>query len=205
LCSIELPTIPIPHIPSVPLLFMDLREFLIAPLKAVSWNEYFTRKSTLTVNLWIINDYNYDISEARLKFKLIKSDKIFLSKEYQLNIPPSSLKLVKTIKFKFIKEMDYGEYRLQASIYDSKRNKISENDLIIYLDSAWKKISRGISRFFGIFKGYLAAMLGQEIQLKMFLNAFLKRYEKLAEKSYCLDSERIKLHTIQYNLKSKEE
>lgn len=187
LCSFELPTIPLPRIPRLPLFFIDLSELLIAPLKAVSWNEYFTRNSTLKVNLWIINDYNYNISDTKLKFKLMRAKKIFFSKEYRLVIPPSSLKLVKTIEFRFTREMDYGEYQLQASIYDKTGVTLSENDLIIYLNSTWRKISSELSRFFGIFKGYLTAILGLEIQLKMFLNAFLKRYEKLAKKSYCVE------------------
>ena len=187
LCSIELPTFPIPKILSLQLIVFDLRELFVAPLKAWSWNEYFTRESTLTANLWIINDYNHKIIDAKLKCELKKENKTYFTKEYKLNIPSSCSKLVKPIRFKFSKDMEFGEYLISVSISDNKGIKISENDLKVYLNSSWRKMSQGLSRFFGIFKGFLAAILGQDVQLKMFVNAFLKRYQKLAERSWCLE------------------
>jgi beta-mannosidase len=187
LCSIELPTVPIPQISSIQLILFDLRELFVAPVKAWSWNEYFTRESTLTTNLWLINDYNHTISNAKLKFELKKEDKTYFIKEYKLTIPPSCSKLVKTIRFRFSKDMEYGEYLIKVSISDNNGMIISENELVVYLNSFWTKLSQGVSRFFGIFKGFLTAILGQDVQLRMFVNAFLKRYQKLAERSWCLD------------------
>ncbi len=189
LCSIELPTVAVPNIPNIHLVLLNLREILIGPLKALSWSEYFTHNSRVKANLWIINDYNYSISNAKLKCQIQKNEKTLFSKTYLIDIQPSSSNYVKQIQFKFTKNMPYGEYLIKAEIYDNKGVKLSENDLTIFLDTLWKKVTKAFSRFFGILKGYLAALMGQEIQIKMLINAALKRYEKLAERSWCLDTD----------------
>ncbi|NVM52942.1 MAG: beta galactosidase jelly roll domain-containing protein [Candidatus Helarchaeota archaeon] len=188
LCSIELPTIPIPNLPNIALTVVNLRELCIAPLKVLSWGEYFTPNSNFKANLWIINDYNHEISNAKLNWELKKDEKTLFSKEFKLNIPSSCSTFVKTIKFKFTKDMEYGKYSIKVTIYDSKGAKITENDLTVYLNSRWKKIINALSRFFGIFKGYLVSGMGQEVQLRMFIDAFLNRYKKLAKRSWCLET-----------------
>jgi beta-mannosidase len=188
ICSVELSTLRLPKIPSIQFILFDLRELLIAPLKALSWNEYHTPNSILTANLWIINDYPYPFLKARLKWELVKGNKIYFTEDFNLSIPPSCSKLVKLIQFKFTKDMAYGEYLIKTRLYDNNGTEISINELPIYLNSSWIKFTKGISRFFGIFKGFLVALLGQEQQLRMFLDSFLKRYEKLAKKSWCFDT-----------------
>ena len=188
LCSIELPTFPVPNLPNIQLVVLNLRELIIAPLKALSWNEYFTRNSTLRANLWIINDYTYKISGAKLKWEMKKGEKTLVSEQFKINIPPSCSRFVKQIKYRFTKDMEYGEYLIKTTVSNEDGIIISENDLIVHLSSTWKRITKALSRFFGIFKGYLASISGQEIQLRMFIDAALKRYEKLAERSWCLET-----------------
>ncbi|HUX97924.1 MAG TPA: glycoside hydrolase family 2 TIM barrel-domain containing protein [Candidatus Deferrimicrobium sp.] len=188
LCSIELPSFPIPDLPNIQLTLINLREIILAPLKAMSWNEYFTHNSTLTANLWIINDYPHGISNATLKWQIVKENQILITQRFKITIPPSCSKFVKTLKFHFTKEMAYGEYSIMIHLLDNQGNVISENNFSVYLTSFWKKFVSALSRFFGIFKGYFVAALGQEVQIKMILDSALKKYEKLAEKSWCLDA-----------------
>ncbi|MHA1271292.1 MAG: glycoside hydrolase family 2 protein [Candidatus Helarchaeota archaeon] len=186
-CSVELPTLPIPNFPNIHLIILNLRELCIAPLKAFSWNNYFTRNSKLKAYIWTVNDYNREFKNVKIIWKLILDKITIFKEEFPANIPPSSSNIIKRIEFKFSKEMKYGEYLIKIIILDKNNELLSENELKIYLCSKWKKVKNSISRFFGIYKGYLSSFLGQEIQIKMILNSLLNKYKKLARKSWCLE------------------
>ena len=187
LCSIELPTVPVPNIPPIQLSIINISEILIAPLKALTWNEYFTQGSIIKANLWIINDYNYSINNAILKWELIKNDQSFFSQRFRLTIPSSCSIFIKTIKFKFKDDLEFGEYLIKTTILDNKGKVISNNDFTIFLCSKWKMIKKAIFRFLNVYKNHIFAILGMEINIKMIINAIRGKYKKLAEKSYCLE------------------
>ncbi|MHA1249419.1 MAG: glycoside hydrolase family 2 protein [Candidatus Helarchaeota archaeon] len=186
LCSIELPTPPVPDLPNIHAIVLNLRELFIAPLKALFWNENFTRNSMMKLNLWIINDFNREIKDAFLKVEILNKEKLLKLYKFKLNIPASSKIFIKKIEYKFDKHAKLGQYNIRATIHDSEKI-ISTNEFSIYVVSTWKKIKKSIFRFFGIYKGYLASILGQEIQIKTIINSLLGKFKKLAKNNWCID------------------
>ncbi|MHA1311924.1 MAG: glycoside hydrolase family 2 protein [Candidatus Helarchaeota archaeon] len=188
LCSVEFPSVPIPNIPNIQLIVLNLREIILAPLKAFSWNEFFTHNSTVKFNLWIINDFPYPIKNASLKVDIVHNDNIIHFKRYKLDIPKSCCIFIKKFRFRFDNSLEFGEYIIKTEIKDSQSQIISENDFTIYLSSYWNKIKNYFIRFFKVFKNYFASILGQETQIQMFYNSMLGKYKKLAKKTWCIDT-----------------